>query len=209
MIVHLLRHGETAHNRDGLGLGRRDEPLTETGRRQVAAAVDSLVALPLQRVYASPLARARLPAEALATRLDVPLSVNDALTEMDVGETESLPFAEMRSRFPEFLESWHGDDVFTVRMPGGESLEDVWRRLDAVVTAIGVDAHDEVAIVSHNFVIRLLLCRWLGLPPERFRSFHVDLASITTLAVEAPVPRIVRLNDNCHLQLLEPSVNQP
>jgi broad specificity phosphatase PhoE len=209
VIVHLLRHGETAHNRDGLGLGRRDEPLTETGRRQVEAAVHSLAGLALKGVYASPLARARIPAEALAARLDVPLSVNAALTEMDVGETENLPFAEMRRRFPDFLERWRGEGAFTVRMPGGESLEDVWQRLDAVVSTIERAGHDEIAVVSHNFVIRLLMCRWLGLPPARFRSFHVDLASITTLALGAPVPRIIRLNDTCHLQLLESSVNQP
>jgi broad specificity phosphatase PhoE len=209
VIVHLLRHGETAMNRDGLGLGRRDEPLTGLGRRQGAEAVTSLARRAIGGVYSSPLSRARMPAERLAHERGVELVVEDALTEMDVGETEGLPLAEMRRRFPEFIDRWRGADAVAVPMPGGESLEDVWRRLDAVVEAVEGEKRDEVAIVSHNFVIRLLLCRWLGLPPERFRSFHVDLASITTIDVGSPVATIVRLNDTCHLQLLESSVNQP
>ena len=51
--IYLVRHGETSYNRDHLGLGRTDVPLTEFGNRQAAAAarrVSELSYLPREAV---------------------------------------------------------------------------------------------------------------------------------------------------------------
>ena len=136
MRLTLVRHGETAYNRDGLGLGRADPPLTDLGLRQTAAAIERLAAEPPDRILTSPLGRAAAIARGLAERTGAPLEVREALTEMDVGETEGLPFAEMRERFPGFIEAWRAPDPADVVMPGGESLAQVAARLEPLVAEL-------------------------------------------------------------------------
>ncbi len=200
MRLYLVRHGETAHNRDGLGLGREDAQLTELGLRQTAAAVERLAGEPPDRILTSPLTRAASIARGLAERTGAPLGIREALTEMDVGETEGLPFAEMRARFPDFLEQWRAPDPSDVRMPGGESLAQVASRLEPLIAELRAlpDEHTVVA-VSHNFVVRLLICRLLGLEIAAFRAFSVDLASVSTLSLRGEWASLRSLNDTSHL----------
>lgn len=200
MRLYLVRHGETAYNRDGLGLGRADALLTDRGLRQTAAAVERLAAEPLDRILTSPLTRAAAIARGLAERTGAPLEVRDELTELDVGETEGLPFREMRERFPGFIEAWRAPDPAGVVMPGGESLAQVAARLEPLVAELRALPEDgAVAAVSHNFVLRLLICRLLGLEIAAFRAFAVDLASLSTLSLRAGQTSLRTLNDRCHL----------
>lgn len=198
MIVYLVRHGETASNRDGVGLGRGDPPLTARGRTQVAG-LASRLELPPARVYSSPLARCRETAAALAPAVE-PL-LRDELLELDVGETEGMPFDEMRRRFPDFLAAWAGPEGHRVRMPGGESIEDLALRLDPFVAELAALAEPAVAVVSHNFVTKVLLCRLLGAELPAQRGFGVDLASVSTLVLQPNGRSTVRsLNDRCHVE---------
>ena len=64
--VILIRHGESEANRDGRSLGRADSPLTDRGRRQVAALGRALAGDPIGRVLSSPLRRAADAADAVA-----------------------------------------------------------------------------------------------------------------------------------------------
>ena len=204
MILYLVRHGQTAHNRDGVGLGRDDIPLTELGEQQAAALGTLFAQRPLDRVICSPLRRASETAVALAGKSAVPLDVDPALTEMDVGATEGLSFAEMDVRFPEFLAAWRGDHPEDVDMPGGESLRDVATRLEPLVARLRRGGPGTLVVVSHNFVLKVLLCELLGLPLNQFRVFTIDVASLSTITIERGRLNIKALNDCCHLLGLEP-----
>ena len=67
MIVYLVRHGETAYNRDGLGLGRRNEPLTAFGQQQAAAVGSRFSTVSLDAIFTSPLDRCRSVANAISS----------------------------------------------------------------------------------------------------------------------------------------------
>lgn len=186
-------------NRDGLGLGREDVPLTALGEAQLAAAAASPALSGVRHVYTSPLLRARTGAELIAGRTGAAVESRDELTELDVGLTEGIPFAEIAERFPDFMRDWRGPGAAETRMPGGESLRDVALRLEPFLRQLSWDGGD-VAVVSHNFVIRVAVCSLLGLGLDAFRLFYIDLASITTLSGGGAMPQLRRLNDTCHLQ---------
>lgn len=204
MIVYFVRHGETAFNRDGLGLGRRDEPLTEFGARQAAAVGARFASVPLDAIYSSPLARCSAVARALAGERGIPIAARDELIEMDVGETEGLTFAAIRERHAAFLKQWGGPEGHTVPMPGGESILDVEKRATAFLGDLAGQGHQSVAVVSHNFVTRILLCRLLGLGPAAFRALSVDLASVSTVQMREGRVTVRSINDCCHLHALVP-----
>lgn len=197
--LYLVRHGETDHNRAGQGLGHSDVGLTELGLAQAEAVARRLAPEPIRRVLASPLERASHVARAIAVHHGLHPETIEALIELDVGDTEGLEIAETRKRYPEFMQVWVTDDGHTVRMPGGESLEDLALRLRPLAVQLLEVTEGDLVVVSHNFALRALLCELLGLGLERWRAFQLDLASISSLTVRNGRVSVRSLNDTCHL----------
>ena len=203
MNLYLVRHGETAHNRDGVGLGRRDEALTSLGRAQAAAVAGRFAAVKLDQVLASPLSRASDSARAIAAGKGLSVEVRDELIEMDVGLTEGMAFPAVREQFPEFVAGWAGPEVAKAVMPGGESLADVASRLAPLIRYLHESSPgSDVAVVSHNFVVKVLLCSLLNVELSSFRAFEIGLASVSTLFLRGARVNVVGLNDTCHLASL-------
>ncbi len=207
--VILIRHGESEANRDGRSLGRADSPLTERGRRQVAALGRALAGEPIGRVLSSPLRRAAGAAAAVASPHGLEVETCDGLIEMEVGEMEGLPWAEARARFAGFLDRWMTDESATLPMPGGESLADVQRRAWPVLAPLLAAAPSGTAadpsrpattvLVSHNFVIKALLCAALELDLSCWRRFEADLTGRTVLERRGGPTVLRTLNDVSHL----------
>lgn len=202
MTIFLVRHGETAFNRDGIGLGRQDLALTPAGQLQAAAVAARLAGSNVSRVLSSPLRRAADVAAGIAESHGLSVELSSALIELDIGETEGLELAEMRRRFPDFLSRWASPDGWREQMPGGESIEDVALRLGPLAEILRKDSLGDIVVVSHNFVLRTLLCSLLGLDTGAWRSFQVDLASVTGLTVRNGRAGVQFVNDRCHLSNL-------
>lgn len=118
MTVYLLRHGETAWNREGRYLGRTDLPLSAGGRAALVPAGFSP-----ERVYVSPLRRTAETAEILFP--DALLIPVEGLREMDFGIFEGKSWREMEN-LPAYRAWVEGGCLG--RVPGGESKEEFCRR---------------------------------------------------------------------------------
>ncbi|MBC7139982.1 MAG: histidine phosphatase family protein [Defluviimonas sp.] len=96
-----LRHGETAHNREGIIAGSSDVPLNATGRAQAEAAADLLAGAGIGAIWCSPLIRARATAEIVAARTGLPVRVLPGLAERNWGAWEGQPHHVLvRERVP-------------------------------------------------------------------------------------------------------------
>ena len=197
--LYLLRHGETRYNRENLGLGRADIELTEVGKNQSELAADSLQEVVFDMIYSSPLSRAAYLANLVAREGNRTVQRFDALMEMDVGKTEGMKLSDVRDMFPIFIKEWAGPNKIHAAMPGGESLTDIEVRVESVLDDLKSYKEGNIAIIAHNFVLRILICKILGLSVTAFNSFVLDLASITIMEM-IPYPHILRLNDTCHLR---------
>jgi len=212
VLLTLIRHGETEHNRGQLTLGRADVPLNHRGRLQARALAASFEHPPAA-IYASPLQRCRETAQAIAAATSGSVTVEPDLIEMDVGEMEHLTREELRDRYPDFLRLWLAAPAEArmplgeVRMPGGETLGEVqdraWSAIERVAAAhppsdSGRAAH--VVAVTHNFVILTLACRALGLPLDNFRRFRTTLAGRTLIDMRQSPPTLISWNDTAHLR---------
>jgi len=163
-------------------IGRTDTPLTEQGRKQAKVLCSSLSLLPLATLYCSPALRARETLRPLLNKdPSLKVVVLPDLQEIDFGKWEGLSFEEIQAQAPERVAEWaKGELNFT--FPEGESQELFWQRVRQVGDRLLVGAEKRVAVVTHGGVIRYLLCHYLGFPPEKNRSFQIDLGSMTTLA---------------------------
>ena len=204
--VILVRHAQSEANRDAVSLGREDSPLTALGRRQASAVADALRRERLAHVVASPLARAYDTAAAIARHHGIEPDADERLIEMDVGELDGVPFERARAEHADFFREWIETEADALPMPGGESVLDVatraWpalaERLDANA-APGTDSDGATVLVSHNFVIKGLLCQAIDLEIRFWRRFEVDLTSRSTLARRRGQVTLYSLNDTGHL----------
>lgn len=95
----LIRHGETAGNAERRFATRSDLPLSQAGLEQAGAAAEALAATGIDRIYSSPLQRARVTAETIAAlqRGRPAVVTDDRLREIDAGPFEGLTEDELRS----------------------------------------------------------------------------------------------------------------
>ena len=147
--LHLVRHGRTAGNTVRY-VGWGDEPLDEVGRGQARALAERLATERIDLVYSSPLSRALDTARPLADTHHAPLRVRDELKEIDYGEYQDLLKSERKLR----LKRNHRVE----RMPGGESLRDVFDRVAVVRAEVDAElrAGRHVAVVAHFWSLRML-----------------------------------------------------
>jgi broad specificity phosphatase PhoE len=190
-VIVLVRHGETAANRERLALGRADPPLTATGERQAAALAGRLGSSGATRVISSPLGRAQQTATAIADALGIPVETDARLVEMDYGEWDERSFGDLPS---EALARWRRDANFAP--PGGESLAGVTRRVGAWCASL--DATQHVVAVSHVSPIKAAVCWAVDGDPLLAWRMHLDVASITRVR-NGDRPALVGFNDVGHL----------
>lgn len=197
----LVRHGQTDATVTGRTQGRVDNPLNATGHRQAEALAARLVRERPAAVYSSPASRAMATATPLATLLGVEIATDPRLLEMDYGRLDDRTGAELREQEPEFMARWAEDDPADLRMPGGETMREVRARmLEAMTDLVGAHAGETVALFSHGFAIRSLVCGALGVPLASFRRIRVDLASFSVVEQGEGGLLLVVLNEVCHLE---------
>ena len=179
--IYLVRHGSVIGAETGRFIGHLDVPLSPLGERQMAALARRLAEVELDAVYASDLTRTARSAEILAAPHGLaPIPIRD-LREFAMGQWEGLTAQEIRALDEEAFVRWMSD-VAGYQFPGGESLAQLAARAwPAFERIAATHAGRAVAIVAHGGTNRLLLCRALGLGPERLLALGQDYAGLSVL----------------------------
>jgi broad specificity phosphatase PhoE len=194
-VIVVVRHGRTAANAGGLLLGRADPPLDAEGARQAAALGLACAGLDIVRVVTSPLGRCRDTADAIAAAGGVPVEVDERWIELDYGELDGVPFADLPA---ELWSAWRADIGWCP--PGGESLAALGRRVRAGARELVGDARDrDVVVVSHVSPIKAAVAWALGVGDEITWRMWVGPASITRIGCSGPAPSLRSFNELAHL----------
>lgn len=164
----LVRHGETDWNAAGLHQGTTDQPLNEHGRAQLRDLAVELAGERVSAVYGSPLRRSRETAEAIAASHGLDVNVMPDLREISYGLWQGKTHNWCLRQNPGLANRWI-TDPWTVRFPGGESLDDVASRAIAALDSLCADHPEATVVVSgHGHVNRVLLIHSLRLPRSEF-----------------------------------------
>ena len=154
----LVRHGETVWNVEMKYQGQTDIELTANGREQAKKVAARLAKEKIDVVYASDLSRARVTAEEIAKRQNLPVMIVPEFREISFGEWEGLTYNSINTKWPEQMNKFYtlADEL---EIPGGETFRQVKERALAALKKI-VDSHPDktLAIVSHGGTIRTILC---------------------------------------------------
>jgi len=187
--VYLARHGETAWSLSGQHTGLTDLPLTENGERNARQLGKRLSEIQFNKVFSSPLQRARKTCELAGFGGGAETDRN--LVEWNYGDYEGRRSVEIASINP-------GWQLFRDGCPGGESPGQVAARADQVITRVRAVTGD-VLIFSSGHFLRMFAARWLGLEPVAGKYFLLNTASLSILSYEHELSRpVVLLWDDTH-----------
>lgn len=195
----LVRHGETAANRQRRFAGSTDLELTETGREQAEALGRRLREVRIDALHVSPLARCAQTAEPIVASTGLEPRVVPEIRELDFGDWEMLDLDEVRERDPDGFGRWISDEA--VPVPGGESWVELGARVEEWWDQVARCYEDRTVLaVTHGGVILWLARRVVHAPREAMIAFEVDPSSVTILQSRGHLWRIRVLNDTTHLR---------
>ena len=200
--LYLIRHGCSVWNKEGRIQGQADPPLDVTGREQARRLAGRLSGEGLVVVYTSPLQRARETAKIIGRALDVPVVPDERLQEYDVGDISGLTWEQVAEQYPEVMRRWADDrgglDI-PLRLANEEGSDPFRSRVVAAFDDIlARHAGDSVGVVAHGGTLGTYLNHLIELSTWR-SPFRFDNASLSIVEVNSRRPRIVLLNDICHL----------
>jgi broad specificity phosphatase PhoE len=198
-IVYLVRHADhdlvnrVLVGRNGaVGLSRR-------GFTQAEGLAAHFVRRRVTAVQSSPQLRARQTAQATAAALGLPFLIVSAADELDCGGWTGRSFVEL-GRDP----AWHrwNEARGISRVPGGESMGEVQRRIVDHLASLAIDqSNRRVILITHAEVIRAAVLHFRNVSLDDFAQVQVDPASVTTVRMTLRGGEVVRAN-----QLLDVAV---
>lgn len=197
----LVRHGQTEWNRIERFRGRFDIPLNDNGIRQANQTAERIAShWKPAAVFTSPLSRAAQTAEIIGEKIHISPIKSDDLTDIDYGQWQGLTPAEAREQWPERVANWY-DHPESADVPGGESLSQVQRRAMSALRAVcRLHPDQEIVLVSHTVVNRLILLGVLGLGIERFWNLRQEPCAINIIEKTENDYVLVSMNDTCHIR---------
>ena len=201
MKFYLVRHGETEWNKLGRFQGQYDTLLNDAGVEQARIIGQAAREWDLTAVYSSPLTRTMQVANEVGGPLGLPVNAREGLMELGLGELEGVTGSEMRAGWPQVYTTWNSSPE-RVEMPGGESLATLEERSWKVILELQ-ESHgpeDNLAIISHNFTIRAICGKVLGMPLANFHRLRLALGSVSVFQIDARGPCMLTYNSTCHLQ---------
>jgi len=162
--IHLIRHGQVAGHDQPRYNGQTDVGLTDLGVAQYQCLKEQLAGEKISACYTSNLSRCIIGADIICSQFGIEPAQRSELREVNIGIWEGLAWDEVTQRWPE---EWQArlDDLVNYRVPGGENLLDVEARVMPVIREIlEQQAGQEVLVVAHGGVNRIILLNAIGAP---------------------------------------------
>lgn len=197
--VLVVRHGETAWNREGRIQGQLDIGLNDTGRWQAERLGERLADEGLAAIYSSDLSRAAATAEAVARRTGLVVQHDTGLRERAFGRFEGQVFTEIERLWPDEARRWRAREP-AFGPGGGESLVDFYARCTAAALRLAARHPGEaVLLVAHGGVLDCLYRAATRMALDAPRSWQLGNASVNRLLHADGALVLVGWNDDAHL----------
>jgi 2,3-bisphosphoglycerate-dependent phosphoglycerate mutase len=190
----LIRHGQSTYNLANLFTGDIDVPLTTLGEAEAMEAGKKLNDFKYDIAYTSMLLRAQETLRIILTEIKqtfIPIIKNAALNERRYGNLQGLNKAATAARYGDAqVAIWRRS--FTVRPPGGESLEDTFNRTVPYYKSViepGLKERKHILIVAHGNSLRALMMYLENISKE----------AIVTINIPTGMPRLYEFGSTLQL----------
>ncbi len=159
--------------------GVTDDPLTDAGWQQMVNALEGREGWDL--VISSPLQSCSEFAELISIEEGIDLQINQQLKEIDYGLWDGLSPDEILKESADLLQAW-GLAPSMVTPPDGEDYHLFKGRVIAAFKQIMAENQGQnILIISHSGVIRLILMFILAMPDENLFSLPLSYGSFSKI----------------------------
>jgi alpha-ribazole phosphatase/probable phosphoglycerate mutase len=192
--IYLIRHGETANAKDHALNGHFDIELSQKGRDQIQAIAKVLKNSPIKAVYSSDLKRTRDSAEIISQHHGLNPVCYPELRELSFGKWEGLSLKDLNDKYPGEVEKRFANPA-TFQAEGGETLMQlIERALPKYEQIIANHWGEEIVIMSHGGVNRVILGHLLGIPLNNVFRITQENAGLNIIQYYNSQPVIELIN---------------
>ncbi len=190
----LIRHAEVEKRYQSVFGGHIDMDLSPRGHEQATALAKYLRHTVLDATYASPMKRVQQTLQALAKEgIPTPTIMPD-LREVSFGDWTGLTWSEVQARYGIGAWQWL-HQLEAVAIQNAESAQTLRERVEPCLRQIIRDhPGQQVAIVCHGGVIRMILAILLDLPLSRTGAFQIEYASLTRVSLRPEFTELQLVN---------------
>lgn len=175
-------------------LRHQDQPISDYGMQQAAALENYFRDKPITSIYISQYIRTMQTVKPLADTLGVTPIIDERLNEIDNGLADGLTTEQFKAKFPDIWEIYDNKNS-DFRWPGGETGEEAQARVTNFISE-KKNRPGDVLVVTHEGLIRLLLCHILQIPVYRRFEFVMGTTGIFEIVHdrEQNTWRMIRFN---------------
>lgn len=202
--IYLIRHGQTTGNAKGVVQGSIDLDLNDIGRGQAEKLAWRFADIPVDKIYSSPLIRARNTAQAIADIAGISVEMVPDIAEIGFGDKwEGKSMEYIRENYPVEAQRLH-DAPHLHELDGGESMKTVYDRMHRAIDRIAAENDGKtVVIVTHGCALQNYLCYAKKMPFERLKDIKLlENTSVTYVEYEGSDIHLVYENDYTHIKEL-------
>jgi alpha-ribazole phosphatase len=176
--LYLLRHGQIqGHDRKRF-IGQTDIPLDKTGQDQALFWKKSFAHIQFEKIYTSSLLRCQNTADLICPGKKIQVDIR--LNEINLGTWDGKPFDHIQKTYPDLFEK-RGKEIESFRPPGGESFNDLYNRVSPFFEAINQDLKKPCLVITHSGVIRVMVCKYLGMDPSQLFKIKLGYSHLFLL----------------------------
>lgn len=161
--------------------GQWNSDLNDLGRTQADINGKFLASIGIQHLVASPLDRTRQTAEIINEHLDLPVNYDPRIMEWDCGDWSGEMWDEVGKKWPESFAAWQADP-YGYRGPNCENYPDMIKRARPFLDEILQLDCENIAIVSHGMIGRVMVSTLLEHSPEEMFNYGQTNDTIFHLA---------------------------
>jgi broad specificity phosphatase PhoE len=178
-------------------LRHQDGPISEKGHLQAQKLILYFSDKLIDTIYVSEYLRTQQTIKYVAEEKKLSPIIDGRLNEIDNGLIEGLSEQELKQNYPNIWQAFMDRDR-DFQFPEGESGEDVLNRVDSFVKE-KQKSNEDLILVSHDGLIRLLVCYILGLAVYRRWDFKTDFCGIMEIEYQLGFKKwkLIRFNHIC------------
>ena len=198
--LYIVRHCEALGNLSGRFQGQIDHDITETGAKQLVRLAERFENIEIDAVYASPLIRAHKTAKAVADKKGLPVTLMEALKELNIGELENVTHEAFKRDFYDMYYTWVYEP-WAFEAPGGEKMTELYERIWGAVLKIAKENSGKTVLVaSHGCAIRNIICRVLYNDIKKLKEAEIVVnTGVTKLVFDEKGCAVEYIGDHSHL----------
>ena len=183
--IYLARHGQDSDNAAGILNGRRDQPLTLTGKDQARQLAEKILGTGLRfdKIYSSPLQRAYETAYIISNTLGMSQPEKMAqLIERDFGVMSGKTANEIETLCaPNILKT--ATITYFLSPEGAETFPQLLERAEKLLEQLAIQSDDEtMLLVTHGDFGKMLYASFYGMAwQETLTAFHFGNSELLLL----------------------------